>query len=97
MFESAFDSSEEDNNQVNDRYKASEGYHAVPPPYTGNFVPPRPDLSFAGSDNYVFKSAVNESVTSVHKSEKVHLRLVRRVWKSLNMLGLMLLSLKIGS
>nr|GEY17125.1 ribonuclease H-like domain, reverse transcriptase, RNA-dependent DNA polymerase [Tanacetum cinerariifolium] len=50
VFESASDSSvnesEEDNNQVNDRYKAGEGYHAVPPPYTGNFMPPRPDLSF---------------------------------------------------
>nr|GEU47808.1 hypothetical protein [Tanacetum cinerariifolium] len=38
----------EDNNQANDRYKAGEGYHIVPPPYTGNFMPPRPDLSFAG-------------------------------------------------
>nr|GEY26107.1 hypothetical protein [Tanacetum cinerariifolium] len=52
VFKSAFDSSvnesEDDNNQVNDRYKASEGYNAVPPPYTGNFMPPRPDLYFAG-------------------------------------------------
>ncbi|GJX93713.1 ribonuclease H-like domain-containing protein [Tanacetum coccineum] len=60
VFESASDSSvnesEEDNNQVNDRYKAGEGYHAVPPPYIGNFMPPRPDLSFAGLDDSVFKS-----------------------------------------
>nr|GEU39758.1 hypothetical protein [Tanacetum cinerariifolium] len=40
--------SEEDNNQANDRYKAVEGYHAVPSPYTGNFMPLRPDLSFIG-------------------------------------------------
>ncbi|GJR09347.1 hypothetical protein Tco_0791999 [Tanacetum coccineum] len=25
--------------QENERYKTSEGYHAVPPPYTGNFMP----------------------------------------------------------
>nr|GEY14673.1 hypothetical protein [Tanacetum cinerariifolium]GEY31985.1 hypothetical protein [Tanacetum cinerariifolium] len=23
-----------------------EGYHAVPPPYTGNYIPPKPDLMF---------------------------------------------------
>nr|GEV49464.1 putative ribonuclease H-like domain-containing protein [Tanacetum cinerariifolium] len=73
VFETAFDSSvnesEEDNNQANDRYKACEGYHAVPPPYTGNFMPLRPDLSFAGLDDIVFKSAINETVTSVHEAE----------------------------
>nr|GEX23603.1 hypothetical protein [Tanacetum cinerariifolium]GEX25705.1 hypothetical protein [Tanacetum cinerariifolium] len=49
VFKSAFDSSvnesKEDNNQANDRYKAGEGYDAVPPPYTRNFMPPKPDLS----------------------------------------------------
>nr|GFC47577.1 hypothetical protein [Tanacetum cinerariifolium] len=30
----------------NDRYKTCEGYHAVPPPYTGTFMPPKPDLVF---------------------------------------------------
>ncbi|GJX63966.1 ribonuclease H-like domain-containing protein [Tanacetum coccineum] len=73
VFESASHSSmnesEEDNNQVNDRYKADEGYHAVPPPYTGNFMPPRPNLSFARLDDSVFKFAVNETVTSVNESE----------------------------
>nr|GEW34307.1 hypothetical protein [Tanacetum cinerariifolium] len=42
VFESASDSrvneSEEDPNQANDRYKACEGYHAVPPPYTITFL-----------------------------------------------------------
>ncbi|GJX93630.1 hypothetical protein Tco_0348216 [Tanacetum coccineum] len=50
------------NSQVNDKYKTSEGYHAVPPPYTGNFMPPKPDLVLADKDEYVF----SESVTSVH-------------------------------
>ncbi|GJR68907.1 ribonuclease H-like domain-containing protein [Tanacetum coccineum] len=47
--------------QVNDKYKTGEGYHVVPPPYTGNFMPPKPDLVLADKDEYVF----SESVTSV--------------------------------
>nr|GEZ33114.1 putative ribonuclease H-like domain-containing protein [Tanacetum cinerariifolium] len=27
-----------------DRFQSSDGYHAVPPPYTGTFMPPKPDL-----------------------------------------------------
>ncbi|GJR86236.1 putative ribonuclease H-like domain-containing protein [Tanacetum coccineum] len=48
--------------QENDRYKTSEGYHVVPPPYTGNFMPPKSDLVLADEDEYVF----SESVTSIH-------------------------------
>nr|GEV11126.1 putative ribonuclease H-like domain-containing protein [Tanacetum cinerariifolium] len=73
VFENASDStmneSEEDNNQANDRYKAGEGYHAVPPPCTGNFMPPRPDLSFDGLDDFVFKSSISETVTSESDSD----------------------------
>ncbi|GKA08142.1 ribonuclease H-like domain-containing protein [Tanacetum coccineum] len=47
--------------QVNDKYKIGEGYHAVPPPYTRNFMPPKPDLVLANEDEYVF----SELVTSV--------------------------------
>nr|GEU56134.1 putative ribonuclease H-like domain-containing protein [Tanacetum cinerariifolium] len=31
---------------VHDRYKSDEGYHAVPPHYTGTFMPLKPDLVF---------------------------------------------------
>nr|GEV58720.1 hypothetical protein [Tanacetum cinerariifolium] len=31
---------------VHDRYKLGERYHAVPPPYTRRFMPPKPDLVF---------------------------------------------------
>nr|GEV06274.1 hypothetical protein [Tanacetum cinerariifolium] len=31
---------------VHDRYKSGEGYHTVPPPYTGTFMPPKHDLVF---------------------------------------------------
>nr|GEZ05394.1 hypothetical protein [Tanacetum cinerariifolium] len=47
--------------EVNDKYKTGEGYHAVRPPYTGNFMPPKPDLILADMDEYV----ISESVTSV--------------------------------
>ncbi|GJZ90370.1 hypothetical protein Tco_0662297 [Tanacetum coccineum] len=30
-----------------------ENYNAVPPPYIGNFMPPTPDLSFTGLDEFV--------------------------------------------
>nr|GEY19795.1 uncharacterized mitochondrial protein AtMg00810-like [Tanacetum cinerariifolium] len=33
-------------NPENDMYKAGEGYHAVPPPHTRTFMPPKPDLVF---------------------------------------------------
>nr|GFA96115.1 ribonuclease H-like domain-containing protein [Tanacetum cinerariifolium] len=31
---------------IYDRYQSRDGYHAVPPPYTGTFMPPKPDLVF---------------------------------------------------
>nr|GEV51765.1 hypothetical protein [Tanacetum cinerariifolium] len=33
-------------NQENVKSILDKGYHAVPPPYTGNYIPPRPDLMF---------------------------------------------------
>ncbi|GJX48858.1 putative ribonuclease H-like domain-containing protein [Tanacetum coccineum] len=54
--------------QVNDRYKIGEGYHVVPPPYTGNFMPPKPDLVLADKDEYVF-SELATSVPSAATSE----------------------------
>ncbi|GJY19477.1 hypothetical protein Tco_0390968 [Tanacetum coccineum] len=47
--------------QENERYKTSERYHAVSPPYTGNFMPPKYDLVLADEGEYVF----SESVTSI--------------------------------
>nr|GEU69940.1 hypothetical protein [Tanacetum cinerariifolium] len=34
-----------------DRYHSGDGYHAVPPPYTGAFMPPKPDLVFHDAPN----------------------------------------------
>nr|GEX73106.1 hypothetical protein [Tanacetum cinerariifolium] len=60
-----FDSHESDgnDNQVNDRFKKGKGYHAVPPPYTRNYMPPRANLSFAGLDSSVFKSKFGKPKT----------------------------------
>ncbi|GJV33817.1 hypothetical protein Tco_1394217 [Tanacetum coccineum] len=65
--------------QENDRYKTSEGYHAVPPPYTGNFMPPKYDLVLADEGEYVFSESVtsipdvttSEAKTSVSKPKSV--------------------------
>ncbi|GJT73625.1 ribonuclease H-like domain-containing protein [Tanacetum coccineum] len=60
---------EEENNQVNDRFKKVEGYHAVPPPYTRNYMPSKPDLSFAGLDDSVYKTNMSETIYSVPRIE----------------------------
>nr|GEU31434.1 hypothetical protein [Tanacetum cinerariifolium] len=37
---------------IYDRYQSREGYHAVPPPYTGTFMPPKLDLVFHDVPNF---------------------------------------------
>ncbi|GJR21017.1 ribonuclease H-like domain-containing protein [Tanacetum coccineum] len=61
--------SDVDDNPVNDRFKTGKGFHEVPPPYTGNYMPPRPDLSFARLDEFVFKFVVRKTTTSVPGTE----------------------------
>ncbi|GKC53405.1 putative ribonuclease H-like domain-containing protein, partial [Tanacetum coccineum] len=61
--------SDVDDNPVNDRFKTSEGFHVVPPPYTRNYMPPRLDLSFVGLDESVFKTAVKKTTTSMPEIE----------------------------
>ncbi|GJU12172.1 ribonuclease H-like domain-containing protein [Tanacetum coccineum] len=49
-----------------------ENYNAVPPPYTGNFMPPTPDLSFTGLDEFVNEPVVENCKTiSSEKEPKV--------------------------
>ncbi|GJV20623.1 ribonuclease H-like domain-containing protein [Tanacetum coccineum] len=72
-------SSSSSNTEVNDRYKTGEWYHVVPPPYTGNFMPPKPDLVLTDKDEYVFSesatsvpsAATSEAKTSVSKPKSV--------------------------
>nr|GEV63278.1 hypothetical protein [Tanacetum cinerariifolium] len=53
-------------NQVNDTNNTGEGHHAVPSPYTKNFMPSKPDLVFA--DAHVVSESVT-SLTGIAKSE----------------------------
>ncbi|GJR97168.1 ribonuclease H-like domain-containing protein [Tanacetum coccineum] len=46
--------------QIVDKCKTSLGYNAVPPPYTGNFMPLKPDLSFFGLEEFVNEPIVSE-------------------------------------
>ncbi|GKA15819.1 putative ribonuclease H-like domain-containing protein, partial [Tanacetum coccineum] len=49
-----------------------ESYNAVPPPYTGKFMPPSPDLSFIGLDESDNKPVVESSkAVSSEKEPKV--------------------------
>nr|GFD32033.1 hypothetical protein [Tanacetum cinerariifolium] len=70
--ETVFDnrSSDEKNSVANDRFKKGEGYHAVPPPLTGNYMPPKPDLSFARLDDSIYMFKISETVISLAKDEK---------------------------
>ncbi|GJU91837.1 hypothetical protein Tco_1304260 [Tanacetum coccineum] len=62
--------SDMDDSPVNDRFKTGERFHAVPPPYTGNNMPSRPDLSFAGLDDSVYKTKVSETKSNISKTSK---------------------------
>ncbi|GJU01363.1 hypothetical protein Tco_1111701 [Tanacetum coccineum] len=48
------------NCQIVDKCKTGLGYNNVPPPYTGNFMPPKPDLSFFGLEEFVNEPIVSE-------------------------------------
>ncbi|GJT63948.1 putative ribonuclease H-like domain-containing protein [Tanacetum coccineum] len=49
------------------------GYDWIPPPYTGNFMPPTHDLSFIGLDEFV-----NKPVIENRKSDKEEPKVVRK-------------------
>nr|GEZ59076.1 hypothetical protein [Tanacetum cinerariifolium] len=63
-------SSDEENSLANDKFKKGKGFHAVPPPLTGNYMPPKPDLSFAGLNDSIYKFKISETVTSLSKDVK---------------------------
>ncbi|GJX45935.1 putative ribonuclease H-like domain-containing protein [Tanacetum coccineum] len=71
LFNSVFDSrsSDGDDNQTNDRFKKDNGYHVVPPPLTGNYMPPLADLSFARLDDSVYRPTANKNSASMSQVE----------------------------
>ncbi|GKD53984.1 hypothetical protein Tco_1287371 [Tanacetum coccineum] len=48
--------------QIVDNCKKGLGYNAVPPPITGNFMPPKPDLSFTGLEEFTNEPVVIKPV-----------------------------------
>nr|GEV66943.1 hypothetical protein [Tanacetum cinerariifolium] len=52
-----------------------ENYNAVPPPYIGNFIPPTPDLSFTGLDEFFNKPVVENCKA---KSSEEETKVVRK-------------------
>ncbi|GJY00061.1 hypothetical protein Tco_0357079, partial [Tanacetum coccineum] len=50
--------------QIMDKCKTGLGYNAIPPPYTGNFMPPKFDLVYPSLDDFV---DVNVSESIVEK------------------------------
>ncbi|GKD86189.1 ribonuclease H-like domain-containing protein [Tanacetum coccineum] len=53
-------SSTSSNSEIMDKCKIGLGYNVVPSPYTGNFMPLKPDLVYPSLDDFV---DVNESVS----------------------------------
>ncbi|GJX82623.1 ribonuclease H-like domain-containing protein [Tanacetum coccineum] len=47
--------------EIMDKCKTGLGYNAIPPPYTGNFMPPKSNLVYPSLDDFVDES-VSESV-----------------------------------
>nr|GEU35945.1 putative ribonuclease H-like domain-containing protein [Tanacetum cinerariifolium] len=56
---------------VHDRSKSGEGYHVVPPLYTGTFMPPKPDLVFndAFTTSKIVPTVINVE-SSTNKTNK---------------------------
>ncbi|GJT23760.1 putative ribonuclease H-like domain-containing protein [Tanacetum coccineum] len=58
--------------EIVDNYKKGLGYNAVPPPYIGNFMPPKSDLSFTGLDEFVNKPVVENIKSDEEVSKRVN-------------------------
>ncbi|GJR29061.1 hypothetical protein Tco_1105293 [Tanacetum coccineum] len=55
--------------QIVDKCKAGLGYNVVPPLYTGNFMPPKHDLSFSGLEEFVNEPIASEPTVKKHVVE----------------------------
>ncbi|GJZ82946.1 putative ribonuclease H-like domain-containing protein [Tanacetum coccineum] len=65
--------------QIMDKCKTGLGYNAIPPPYTGNFMPPKHDLVYPSLDDFVeVNEFANESVVEKQLSRPISLN--ARYW-----------------
>ncbi|GJS12917.1 ribonuclease H-like domain-containing protein [Tanacetum coccineum] len=55
--------------QIVDKCKTGLGYNVVSPPYTGNFLPPKHDLSFSGIEDFVNEPIVKKSVVETSEAK----------------------------
>nr|GEV94754.1 putative ribonuclease H-like domain-containing protein [Tanacetum cinerariifolium] len=63
--------------QIMDKCKTRLGYNAVTPPYTWNFMPPKPDLVYLSLDDFIDES-VSESVIEKPTIESNEPKTVRK-------------------
>ncbi|GKE81855.1 hypothetical protein Tco_1551855, partial [Tanacetum coccineum] len=70
VVESFMNSSEMLENQEYNKSKYDKGYHAVPPPYTGNFIPFKHDLTFM--DEIVESENIDVTPSNVKTVESNH-------------------------
>ncbi|GJZ89247.1 hypothetical protein Tco_0661029 [Tanacetum coccineum] len=84
---------EEENTPANDRFSKADGFHAIPPPITGNFLTPRSDILFAGLDEYAIRKKIIESKTTnlntktsktVGKTNEANTQKPKTVYESVN-------------
>nr|GEU83719.1 retrovirus-related Pol polyprotein from transposon TNT 1-94 [Tanacetum cinerariifolium] len=62
--------------QIVDNCKKGLGYNVVPPPYTGNFMPLKPNLPYLRLDEFVKESVVENS------QAKIDIEKPKEVWKN---------------
>ncbi|GJW30381.1 hypothetical protein Tco_0047256, partial [Tanacetum coccineum] len=56
-------------NQIVDNYKKGLGYNAITPPYTRIVLPPTPDLSFTGLEEFTSESVVIKPIVENSKAK----------------------------
>ncbi|GJU20720.1 ribonuclease H-like domain-containing protein [Tanacetum coccineum] len=54
--------------QLNEN-SSDSGFFNIPPPLTGNYIPPLADLSFVGLDDFVYRPTTNKTSASVSQVE----------------------------
>ncbi|GJZ72534.1 hypothetical protein Tco_0636385 [Tanacetum coccineum] len=66
--------------KIVDKCEIGLGYNVVPPPYTGNFMPPKPDFSFSSLEEFTSEPIVNKPVVenSEAKASEVKPKAVRK-------------------
>ncbi|GJX80887.1 ribonuclease H-like domain-containing protein [Tanacetum coccineum] len=59
------------NTPENDRFSKADGFHAVPPPITRNFLTPRTDISFTGKTNEADTQKPKTDYESVNRDKVI--------------------------